>query len=49
MSVMMLVAAMVVIVIVVVLMVGNLHVAAARHDEDVAFGAHHLDVGAVQR
>src|SRR5450755_2041924 len=42
MSVMMLVAAMV------VLMVGNLHVAPARHDEDVALRAHHLDVGVVE-
>src|SRR5664279_4513802 len=46
MSVMMLVAAMAV--IVVVHMVGNLDVAAARHDEDVAVGAHHLNVGAVK-
>src|ERR1039457_1289425 len=43
MSVMMLVA-----VIVVVQMVGNLHIAAARHHEDVAGGAHHLDLGAVE-
>src|ERR1019366_8924622 len=46
MSVMMLVAAMAV--IVVVQMVGNLHVAAARHHEDVAVGTHHLDLGAVE-
>ena len=29
-------------------MLGALDVAAARHDEDVAVGAHHLDVGAVK-
>src|SRR5271169_1175454 len=44
MSVMMFVVAMVM----VVQMVGNLDVAAARHDEDVAAGAHHLNVGAVK-
>src|SRR5664280_2186821 len=46
MSVMMLVAAMAV--IVVVQMVGNLHVAAARHHEDVAVGADYLDVGVIK-
>src|SRR5664279_1654908 len=46
MSVLMLVAARAV--IVVAQMVGNLHVAAARHDEEVTVGAHHLDLGAVE-
>src|SRR5664279_1129519 len=35
-------------VIVVVLMVGNLYVEPARHDKNVAFGAHHLNVGVIE-